>query len=127
LAEIERRRQVYLKDYPRVPLAGRTLILVDDGVATGASMRAAIKALKRRGPKALIVAVPVAPQDTVEALSREVDEVVCLATPEPFLAIGFHYRDFNQLSDADVVSLLESYLRAMPTEPGAAAGGASKA
>jgi putative phosphoribosyl transferase len=127
LAEIERRRRVYLKDYPRVPLADRTLILVDDGIATGASMRAAIKALKRRGPRALIVAVPVAPQDTVEALSREVDEVICLATPEPFLAIGFHYRDFTQLSDADVVALLAGHLGNALREPGAADGGASKA
>lgn len=121
LAEIERRRQVYLENYPRVPLAGRTLILVDDGIATGTSMRAVIKALKRRGPKALILAVPVASRDTVEALRREVDDLVCLAIPEPFLAIGFHYRNFTQLSDAEVVSLLASCIRATPAT---AAGGA---
>jgi putative phosphoribosyl transferase len=106
LAEIERRRQAYLGGRPRVPLEGRTLIVVDDGIATGASMRAALKALRRRGPAALILAVPVAPADTVEALRAEVDQLICLATPEPFYAIGLHYLDFRQLSDQEVVSSL---------------------
>jgi len=108
LAEIERRRKAYLGGRPRVPLEGRTLIVVDDGIATGASIRAALKALRRRDPKALILAVPVAPAETVEALRAEVDELICLATPEPFLAIGIHYLDFRQLSDEEVVSILES-------------------
>jgi putative phosphoribosyl transferase len=108
LVEIERRRQLYLAGQARVALTGRSLILVDDGIATGASMRAAIAALKRKQPKALIVAVPVAPAETVVALRSVVDEVVCLKTPEPFYAIGLHYRDFHQLTDAEVMTLLRS-------------------
>jgi putative phosphoribosyl transferase len=106
LAEIERRRQAYIGGRPRVPLEGRTLIVVDDGIATGASVRAALKALRRRAPKALVLAVPVAPAETVEALRAEVDQLICLATPEPFFAIGVHYLDFRQLSDQEVVSSL---------------------
>ena len=117
LAEIERRRRVFLEERPRVPLEGRTLIVVDDGIATGASIRAALKALSRRAPKALILAVPVAPADVVEALRAEVDQLICLATPEPFFAIGIHYLDFRQLSDEEVVSslaILESKAAANP-------------
>jgi putative phosphoribosyl transferase len=106
LTEIERRREAYLKGRGRVPLDGRTLIVVDDGIATGASVRAALTALRRRRPRALILAVPVAPADTIATLRPEVDDVVCLAMPEPFLAIGLHYRDFHQLSDEDVVRAL---------------------
>ena len=106
LEEIERRRSVYLQGRARVPLEGRTIILVDDGIATGASVRAALKALRRKEPKALILAVPVAPLEAVDALKREVDEVVCLWTPEPFYAIGLHYVDFRQVSDNEVVELL---------------------
>ncbi|HZA02221.1 MAG TPA: phosphoribosyltransferase family protein, partial [Hyphomicrobiaceae bacterium] len=94
----------------RVPLEGRTLIVVDDGVATGASVRAALKALRRRNPRKLILAVPVAPIDTVERLNKEADEVVCLATPEPFYAISLHYRDFHQVPDNEVVRLLDEVL-----------------
>jgi putative phosphoribosyl transferase len=108
LAEIERRRGAYLRGRPRVPLEGRTLIVVDDGIATGASVRAALKALRRRKPKALILAVPVAPADTIAELRPEVDDIVCLMMPEPFLAIGVHYRDFRQLSDDDVVRILDA-------------------
>ena len=106
LEEIERRRSVYLQGRARVPLEGRTIILVDDGIATGASVRAALKALRRKDPKALILAVPVAPLEAVDALKREVDEVVCLWTPEPFFAIGLHYVDFHQIGDKEVVELL---------------------
>jgi putative phosphoribosyl transferase len=123
LAEIERRRQAYLGGRPRVPLEGRTLIVVDDGIATGASIRAALKALRRCRPKALVLAVPVAPAETVEALRSEVDQLVCLATPEPFYAIGLHYRDFRQLSDQEVVSslaALESNAAATPEDREAA-------
>jgi putative phosphoribosyl transferase len=90
----------------RLPLQGRTVVLVDDGIATGATVRAAVKALKRKALKALILAVPVAPLQTIEALKNEVDEVVCLRTPEPFVAIGVHYADFHQVSDDEVVRLL---------------------
>jgi putative phosphoribosyl transferase len=110
LAEIERRRELYLKGTRRTPLEGRTLIVVDDGVATGASVRAALKALRRRNPRRLILAVPVAPIDTVERLQAEADEVVCLATPEPFYAISLHYRDFHQVPDSEVVQLLDAAL-----------------
>ncbi len=111
LEEIERRRKAYLKDRARVPLEGRTLILVDDGIATGASIRAAIRALRKKRPKMLMLAVPVAPADTVAVLRREVDEVVCLATPEPFFAIGICYIDFHQMSDEEVVELLAEHER----------------
>ena len=106
LEEIDRRRSAYLQGRARVPLEGRTIILVDDGIATGASARAALKALRRKGPKALILAVPVAPLEAVDALGKEVDEVVCLWTPEPFFAIGLHYVDFHQIGDNEVVELL---------------------
>ncbi len=123
LAEIERRRQVYLEGRIRVPLEGRVLILVDDGIATGASVRAAIAALKRKSPKQLILAVPVAPRETVVALRGKVDEVVCLRTPEPFYAIGLQYRDFHQVPDEEVVRLLRMVDSAPrgTTEPGVAA------
>jgi putative phosphoribosyl transferase len=106
LVEIERRRQAYLHGRERVPLEGRTLILVDDGIATGASVRAALVALRRRRPRALVLAVPVAPADAIAALRPEVDDVVCLSMPEPFVAIGLYYRDFHQLSDEDVMRAL---------------------
>jgi putative phosphoribosyl transferase len=106
LEEIDRRRRVYLQGRSRVPLEGRTVILVDDGIATGASVRAALRALKRKAPKTLILAVPVAPLEVVNALRTEVDELVCLWVPEPFFAIGMHYVDFHQMSDAEVVELL---------------------
>jgi putative phosphoribosyl transferase len=118
LAEIERRRQAYLGDRPRVPLQGRTLIVVDDGIATGASVRAALKALRRRRPKALVLAVPVAPAETVEALRAEVDRLVCLATPEPFYAIGIHYLDFRQLTDQEVVMSLAAIAGKAAAKPG---------
>jgi putative phosphoribosyl transferase len=122
LAEIERRRKAYLRERPRVPLDGRTLILVDDGIATGASVRAALKALRRRKPRALILAVPVAPRETIEELRGEVDEVVCLETPQPFMAIGLHYRDFHQLSDEDVVAILDAVNASPAGAPPATAG-----
>jgi putative phosphoribosyl transferase len=109
LEEIERRRNVYLQGRARAPVEGRIVILVDDGIATGASVRAALRALKRKAPKALILAVPVAPSETVEALRDEVDEIVCLCTPDPFFAIGMHYADFRQVSDDEVVRCLAQH------------------
>jgi putative phosphoribosyl transferase len=106
LAEIERRRTLYLGGRARVPVEGRTAIVVDDGIATGATMRAALHATRRAGPKRLVLATPVAPPDTIERLRPEADEVVCLATPELFLAIGSFYRDFRQVRDEEVVELL---------------------
>ncbi len=106
LEEIERRRKAYLQGRARVPLEGRTVILVDDGIATGASVRAALRGLRRKAPKVLILAVPVAPLETIEALRNEVDEIVCLRMPDPFFAIGMHYADFRQVNDDEVIRLL---------------------
>jgi putative phosphoribosyl transferase len=114
LAEIERRRRAYLGGRERVPLEGRTVIVVDDGIATGATMRAALRGVRRSKPGHLVLAVPVAPPDTVEALRAEVDEVVCLDTPAWFGAIGAFYEDFDQLSDDDVRELLA---RSTPGRP----------
>jgi len=106
LAEIERRRRLYVGGRARVPIEGKTAIVVDDGIATGATTRAALRAVRRRHPKRLVLAVPVAPEETLAALRSEVDEVVCLATPDPFGAIGYFYRDFRQLEDDEVRDLL---------------------
>jgi putative phosphoribosyl transferase len=118
LEEIERRRKLYCEGRPGVEVAGRTTIVVDDGVATGATMRVALQAVRRRDPARLVLAVPVAPPDTLAALGREADEAVCLETPIGLGAIGFYYRDFHQLSDAEVTDLLARAL--LPTESGAA-------
>lgn len=107
LAEIERRRALYLKGLERAPIKDRTVIVVDDGIATGATVRAALQAVKIRAPKALVLAVPVAPRETVETIKGEVDRVVCLHMPEPFYAIGLYYADFGQVSDDEVVRILQ--------------------
>ena len=106
LEEIDRRRKTYLQGRARAAIRDRTAIVIDDGIATGATVRAALRALRRRKPKALVLAVPVAPADTLKALRREVDDIVCLHTPEPFVAIGVHYRDFHQVPDDEVVAML---------------------
>ncbi len=106
LLEIARRRALYLKGREPRPIGGATAIVVDDGIATGTTVRAALKALRRKGPKRLILAVPVAPADTCRALRPEVDDLACLAQPEPFHAIGLHYDDFHQLDDAEVMQAL---------------------
>lgn len=105
--EIERRRRVYLGGRERVAVRGRTVLVIDDGIATGATMRAALRAIRRREPSRLVLAVPVAPPETVELLRPEVDEVVCLATPSPFGAIGAFYADFRQVEDDEVRDLLD--------------------
>lgn len=105
-AELARRRAAYLGTRPRPPLAGRSAIVIDDGIATGATMRAALRAVRQAGPRRLILAVPVAPADVLADLSSEADEVVCLLCPEPFLAVGLHYTDFEQVSDDRVISAL---------------------
>lgn len=107
LKEIERRKEVYLKGRARVDIAGRTAIVVDDGLATGATARVVLQLLRKKEPKRLVLAVPVAPADTLAALSAIADEIVCLAQPSPFYAIGVHYRRFGQLDDNDVISLLK--------------------
>lgn len=115
--ELERRESDYRGDRPLPEFAGRTAILVDDGLATGASMRVAVAALKQERPESIVVAVPVAPQDTCDMLREEANDVVCAITPEPFYAVGLWYRDFMQTTDEEVRNLLERAAR----ELGAAA------
>jgi putative phosphoribosyl transferase len=108
LREIERRRHVYLHGRAPQPVEGATVIVVDDGIATGTTMRAALKGLRRMHPKRLVVAVPVAPVDTLAELRAEVDELVCLEAPEFFHAIGNHYADFHQVGDDEVIAALDA-------------------
>jgi putative phosphoribosyl transferase len=106
-AELARRERLYRGDRPPAALEGKTVIVVDDGVATGSTMRAAVLALRQRRPARIVVAVPVGARGTCEALRREADEVVCAFTPEPFLAVGLWYEEFPQASDAEVRELLD--------------------
>ena len=104
--ELERRERLYRGAKPPLSLHGRTVILVDDGLATGSTMRAAALAARQQGAGRIVVAVPVAAPETVESLRGEVDEVVCVATPVPFRAVGLWYDDFDQVSDDQVRTLL---------------------
>jgi len=113
LQEIERRRKVYRGNRPPVPLAGRTVIVVDDGIATGSTARTALRAIRNAGARKIVLAVPVAPKDALDELQTEVDEIICLSTPSPFFAVGAHYAEFGQLVDADVISLLKERQEAM--------------
>ena len=107
LEEVERREAAYRGGRPPVETAGKRVILVDDGLATGATMRAAVAAVRATGPARIVVAVPIAAASTCEELAREVDEIVCLRTPEPFYAVGLWYEDFSQTTDEEVRALLE--------------------
>lgn len=109
LAEIERRRKLYLGDRPRVEARGRVAIVVDDGIATGATTRAALRAIRAQSPKKLVLATPVAPSDTIEALRDETDDIVCLEAYADFGAIGFYYADFRQIEDKEVIDLLDRF------------------
>lgn len=104
--ELERRERAYRGDRPPPDLKGRTVILVDDGLATGSTMRAAAQAVSRQQPARIVVAVPTAAVDTCEDFRREVDEIVCATTPEPFRAVGLWYEDFSQTTDEEVRDLL---------------------
>jgi predicted phosphoribosyltransferase len=106
--EIERRERLYRGDRPRPELAGKTVILVDDGLATGASMGAAIAALRRMNPARIVAAVPVAASTIRIHLGRQADELICLQTPEPFYSVGQWYENFDQTSDAEVRRLLKA-------------------
>ena len=106
LVEIERRRKLYLGDRSAVDVAGHVAIVIDDGVATGATTRAALRATRMRRPSELVLAVPVAPTDTLVALREEADRVICLEDHAYFGAIGFYYADFRQLSDQQVKDIV---------------------
>ncbi|QZD86885.1 phosphoribosyltransferase [Qipengyuania psychrotolerans] len=106
LGVIERRREAY-RSGPPVPVKGRTVVVIDDGIATGSTAMVALQALAKAGPSRIILAVPVAPRDSLNSLRGLCDDVVCLLMPEPFHAVGAHYRDFGQTSDDEVIRLLE--------------------
>jgi putative phosphoribosyl transferase len=108
LVEIRRRQDTYRKGRSPVQIVGRTVILIDDGIATGGSIRAALRGLRRMNPSKLVLAVPVAPPETVQSLRAECDEIVCLETPEFFFAIGEFYQNFSQTTDEEVIELLEA-------------------
>ena len=108
LAEIRARRERYRSVLPKVPLDGRTAIIVDDGIATGATMQAAVWAARAEGPREILVAVPVGAQDAIARLEREADVVVSLHRPAQFYAIGQFFADFTQVSDAEVVAILQA-------------------
>ena len=107
LRELERRERAYRGDRPRPNVRGRTVLLIDDGLATGSSMRAAVAALRRQGPARIVVAVPVGAPETCAEFQGEADETICARTPEPFYAVGLWYRDFSQTTDEEVHDLLE--------------------
>ena len=104
--ELQRREALYRGQRPALALAAKTVILVDDGLATGSTMRAAVMAVRQQQPARVIVAVPVGAPSTCDELAREADEVVCVRTPDPFIAVGLWYRDFTPTSDHEVRSLL---------------------
>lgn len=106
LREIERRRTEYLGGRKPVSVAHRTVIVVDDGIATGSTVRVALRAIRQKNPTRLVLAVPVGPKDSLVSLQRECDELICLATPDPFFAVGAHYTNFEQTSDDEVRQLL---------------------
>ncbi len=105
--ELERRERDYRGNRPKIDLTGLTVILVDDGLATGASMRAAVKAIRTQKPARIVVAVPTAASETCRTFEKEVDEIVCATTPEPFYAVGQWYEDFSQTTDEEVRHLLK--------------------
>jgi predicted phosphoribosyltransferase len=109
LREIERRRRLYLGSRPRADVTGRVAIVIDDGIATGATTRAALQAIRARQPKWLVLATPVAPPDALASLREEADEIVCLDIRSDFGAIGFFYRDFHQLGDDEVIAILDRF------------------
>jgi putative phosphoribosyl transferase len=111
LREIARRRDHYRHGKPLPLLKGRTVIVVDDGIATGTTMRAALRALRQAQPKAVVLAVPVAPPDSLALLADEADRIVCLSQPAWFRGVGAHYRDFHQVPDSEVLEALESVER----------------
>jgi putative phosphoribosyl transferase len=120
LGEIERRRERYLGSRERTDVAGCTAIVIDDGVATGATTRAALRATRLRKPKSLVLAVPVAPTESLAALRADADEVVCLEDHEYFGAIGAYYADFSQVTDEEVIAILRRFPARRPEGDGPA-------
>jgi predicted phosphoribosyltransferase len=112
--ELQRREERYRGDAEAVPLSGKTVILVDDGLATGASMRAAVQAVRQHNPAKVVVAVPTAPPDAKESLKKDADDVVCVMTPERFGGVGRWYEDFSQTTDEEVRTLLEEARSKLP-------------
>jgi putative phosphoribosyl transferase len=108
-AEIDRRKRLYLGDRNNIPLSGRVVIVVDDGIATGSTVKAALKAIRKQRPQELVLAVPVAPAVSLEVLEGDVDVLICLQAPIVFRAVGYFYDDFRQVSDAEVIAVLEAH------------------
>jgi len=106
LTEIDRRRRTYLGGRAPAAMRGRTVIVVDDGIATGGTMKAALKGARKNGVARLVLAVPVAPREALTEFRAECDDLICLTTPEPFGAVGFSYADFRQTTDEEVIALL---------------------
>jgi putative phosphoribosyl transferase len=118
LREIERRRRLYLGGRPRPRIAGRTAIVVDDGIATGATVRAALRAVRRAAPRELVLAVPVASPEVLDRLAPDVDRIVCLHPDPDLMAVGQYYADFTQVEDDEVVAMLHEAARAAERRPG---------
>jgi putative phosphoribosyl transferase len=116
-AELARRERAYRDDRPLPQIEGKIVILIDDGLATGSTMRAAAAAVGSQNPERLVIAVPVAPSEICQSLGQVADEVVCGAAPEPFLAVGNWYRDFSQMTDEDVRGLLAMAMEALHQVP----------
>jgi putative phosphoribosyl transferase len=116
-SELARREALYRGERAPLAIEDRTIILVDDGLATGSTMLAAATAVRRQRPKRTVVAVPVAAAETCQSLRSAVDEVICAATPEPFRAVGLWYQDFDQVSDAEVRALLDAAWQAEARRP----------
>ena len=108
IREIQRRTELFRRNAPPLALQNKIVILADDGVATGSTTIAALRALKQQNPQRVILAVPVAPPQVVPLLRAECDEIVVLKTPDPFAAVGYFYDDFEQVTDAEVLALLHS-------------------
>jgi predicted phosphoribosyltransferase len=109
--ELQRREQLYRGDRPPIDVRGKVVILVDDGLATGSTMRAAVAALRRQGPAKIVVAVPVGAEETCDDFRREADDAICARTPEPFHAVGLWYDDFSQTTDDEVRELLQQAIK----------------
>lgn len=115
LRELERRERLYRGNRPKPDISGSTVILIDDGLATGATMRAAAAAVKTKNPAKIVIAVPTAASDTCSAFENEVDKTICVATPEPFYGVGAWYEDFSQTTDKEVCELLNKAAKIKPT------------